>query len=252
MIKNSKEIRSALIVGASSGLGKRIAIDYSQNGYHVHLVGRNESALNEILLNIQSSGGTGSVICADIRNSQEVANAIQTILAITPTLDVAINCAGVVRTGAIDEMSDDDFELMLQTNLTGIWHCMKHELKQMKQQKSGTIINISANIGMHTIRPMMSGYGASKAALTVLTQTAALEVLPFNVKVHAISPGPLDTALSYRPGEDQAARDSRIASTNPSKRVGNLVEVSSVCLWLSTCPSYLVGQDIIIDGGASL
>ena len=105
-------------MGASPPFGKCIAIDYSQNGYHVHLFGRNESAINGILLNIQSSGGAGSVICADIRNSQELANAIQKILAKTPTLDVAINCAGVVRTDAVDEMLDDDFELMRQTNLT--------------------------------------------------------------------------------------------------------------------------------------
>lgn len=162
-------------MGASSRFGKCIAIDYSQNGYHVHLFGRNESAINGILLNIQSSGGAGSVICADIRNSQELANAIQKILAKTPTLDVAINCAGVVRTDAVDVMLDDDFELMRQTNLTGIWHCMKHESKQMKLQKSGVLINISANISMHKIRPMMSEYGASKAALAVLTQTATLE-----------------------------------------------------------------------------
>lgn len=242
--------KTVLIIGAGSGVGQQIAIDFANQGAICLLVGRDETNLAKTQALI--AHGQTDIIPTDIRQETAVKTMMDKIIAKHVTLDIAINCAGVVRTGLINEMVTADFDLMLDTNVKGIWLAMKYQLIQMKKQYSGTIINISANIGIHQIRPELGGYAASKAALTVLTKTAALEALDFNVRVHAISPGPLDTPLSYRFREDKIARDKRISQTNPSKRVGRLEEISQIAQWLYTSPDYMVGQDIVVDGGASI
>lgn len=244
--------QTLLITGAGSGLGQHLALDFSALGAQVILAGRDKEKLQFTAGEIEKCHGVAHIISVDVQDESSVRAMMKALTDISPKLDLAINAAGVVRAGNIEDTSSEDFILMMRTNFYGVWLCMKEQLSLMKKQSHGTIINISANIGTHTIRPGLGGYGATKAALTVLTKTAALEALPFHVRVHSISPGPLDTHLSYRKGEDKAARDERIHTTNPSGRVGTLAEVSKTIQWLCTSPEYLVGQDIIIDGGASL
>jgi NAD(P)-dependent dehydrogenase (short-subunit alcohol dehydrogenase family) len=123
----------------------------------------------------------------------------------------------------------------------------------MKMAGGGVIINIGSNVGARIVRPTMGAYAASKAAVSSLTRTAALESIPHGVRINCLCPGPVDTPLSMRPGEDRAARDERIAATNPSKRVASTSEIAATALWLaSDSASYIVGQDVIIDGGASI
>jgi NAD(P)-dependent dehydrogenase (short-subunit alcohol dehydrogenase family) len=150
-------------------------------------------------------------------------------------------------------MELDTFNQLLATNTIGTWLCMKHEIHVMKQQGNGVIVNIASNIGDHMTRPGVGAYAASKAAVSVLTRTAALEAISNGIRINSISPGPVDTTMSYRAGEDKGARDARIASTNPSGRVAKLEEISSAVLWLcSDGAGFVVGQDLVIDGGASI
>jgi NAD(P)-dependent dehydrogenase (short-subunit alcohol dehydrogenase family) len=168
-------------------------------------------------------------------------------------LDIAVNAAGIYRGGAMDEMELDPFSQLLTTNTLGTWLCMKHEIRVMKRQGQGVIVNIASNIGDHLVRAGAGAYAASKAAVSVLTRTAALEAIGSGIRINSVSPGPVDTTMSYRAGEDRAARDLRIAATNPSGRVARLDEISSAVLWLcSDGAGYVVGQDLVIDGGASI
>lgn len=246
--------KTALVTGAGSGIGRHIALALAAQGAYVVLAGRQLSALHQSVGDIQRSGGQGVAITTDVSDEASVEALLKQAVAETGRLDIAVNAAGVLRTGAVDDFSVEDFQTVLATNILGTWLCLKHEIGVMKRQGSGgTIINIASNVGYHMTRPGTAAYAASKAAVAVLTKTAALEVIDSGIRVNCISPGPVDTAMSYRAGEDRDARNARIATSNPSKRVAALAEIEQVILWLcSEGAAYIVGHDLVIDGGASL
>jgi NAD(P)-dependent dehydrogenase (short-subunit alcohol dehydrogenase family) len=245
--------KNALVTGAGSGIGRHVAIALGAEGARVVLAGRRASELRLTGAEIENRGGSYLVVPTDITNEADVTALLVEALAGQERLDIAVNGAGVFRVGAIDEMELDSFHQLLATNTIGTWLCLKHEIQAMKRQGRGVIVNIASNIGDHLTRPGTGAYAASKAAVSVLTRTAALEAIGHGIRINCISPGPVDTSMSYRSGEDKAARDARIASTNPSRRVAKLDEVSSAVLWLcGDGAGYVVGQDLVIDGGASI
>jgi NAD(P)-dependent dehydrogenase (short-subunit alcohol dehydrogenase family) len=129
---------------------------------------------------------------------------------------------------------------------------LKHEIKQMSGQGSGTIVNISSNIGAHSTRPGMSAYVATKAAVSALSRAAALEYIAEGIRINAVSPGASDTSMSFRAGETPADRDNRLRSAVPIGRVGTLDEVTATILWVASSEaSFMVGHDLVIDGGAT-
>ncbi len=149
-------------------------------------------------------------------------------------------------------MDADTFERVFDVNVTGLWLAMKHEIRAIKASGGGAIVNIGSNIGARIVRPGMGAYAASKAAVSSLTRTAALEAVEHGICINCLCPGPTDTPLSMRPGEDRSARDARVAATNPSRRVAATEEIAAAALWLASHEAaYIVGQDIVIDGGAS-
>jgi NAD(P)-dependent dehydrogenase (short-subunit alcohol dehydrogenase family) len=245
--------KNALVTGAGSGIGRQVAIALAAEGARVVLAGRRAAELQLTGAEIEHRGGSYLAVETDITNEASVKALLVAALAGQAQLDIAVNGAGVLRMGALDEMELDSFNQLLATNTIGTWLCMKHELQAMKRQGGGVIVNIASNIGDHLVRAGAGAYAASKAAVSVLTRTAALEAIGHGIRVNCVSPGPVDTPMSYRTGEDKAARDARIASVNPSKRVAKLDEISSAVLWLcSDGAGYVVGQDVVIDGGASL
>ena len=245
--------KTAVITGAGSGIGRQVAIALAGEGARVVLAGRRISELRFTGAEIESRGGSFLAVETDITNESNVKALLNRAMEGNDRLDIAVNGAGVYRGGAVDEMELDAFNQLLATNTIGTWLCMKHELLAMKRQRQGAIVNIASNIGDHLTRPGAGGYAASKAAVSVLTRTAALEAIGSGIRINSISPGPVDTTMSYRSGEDKAARDARISSTNPSGRVARLDEISSAVLWLcSDGAGFVVGQDLVIDGGASI
>jgi len=245
--------KNSVVTGAGSGIGRQVAIALAAEGARVVLAGRRVSELRLTGTEVENRGGDYLAVETDITNEADVKALLKEAMAGKVRLDIAINCAGVFRTGAIDEMELDTFNQLLATNTIGTWLCMKHEIHVMKQQGNGVIVNIASNIGDHMTRPGVGAYAASKAAVSVLTRTAALEAISNGIRINSISPGPVDTTMSYRAGEDKGARDARIASTNPSGRVAKLEEISSAVLWLcSDGAGFVVGQDLVIDGGASI
>ena len=245
--------KNAVVTGAGSGIGRQVAIALAAEGARVVLAGRRVSELRLTGAEIKNRGGDYLAVETDITNEASVKALLKEAMAGQDRLDIAINCAGVFRAGAIDDMELDTFNQLLATNTIGTWLCMKHEIQVMKQQGKGVIVNIASNIGDHMTRTGLGGYAASKAAVSVLTRTAALETISNGIRINSISPGPVDTTMSYRAGEDTGARDARIASTNPSGRVAKLEEISSAVLWLcSDGAGFVVGQDLVIDGGASI
>lgn len=246
--------KNALVIGAGSGIGRQIAIALAGQGARVVLAGRRSAALEQTGLEIDPDGRNWLAVASDATDEESVKSLMDQALAGLQPLDIAVNAAGVFRMGTVDETEVDTFRTLLDTNVIGTWLCMKHEILAMKRQGSGgAIVNIASNVGPHLIRPGTGAYAASKAAISILTRTAALEAIGSGIRVNSISPGPADTPMSFRPGEDRAARDARMAQMNPSKRVAKLEEIASAVLWLcSDGAAYTVGHDLVVDGGASV
>lgn len=240
--------KTVLITGAGSGIGRGIAIAFGSSGASLILVGRRKLELEETAELVTKTAKSIIIKTVDVTDEVAISNLFISIDAI----DIAINAAGIVVAGTIDELDSASFTKVFNTNVFGLWHCLKHEIRSMKQS-GGVIINIGSNVGAKLVRPGMGAYAASKAAVSSLTRTAALEAIQYGIRVNCICPGPVDTPLSYRAGEDRMARDARIATTNPSKRVASIEEIANAAVWLaSENTSYIVGQDIILDGGASI
>lgn len=241
--------KTALITGAGSGIGRSIAIAFAKAGARAVLAGRRQQELEETAHIIRNVGSEALAVPADVTDEESVSALVDRV----GPLHFAVNAAGIVISGAVDDMDAEAFARVFDVNVTGLWLSMKHEIRTMKATGGGVIVNIGSNIGARLVRPTMGAYAASKAAVSSLTRTAALEAIPHGVRINCLCPGPVDTPVSIRPGEDRAARDARVAATNPSKRVATTDEIAAAALWLaSEGASYIVGQDVVIDGGASV
>ncbi|MBB3608167.1 SDR family oxidoreductase [Rhizobium sp. BK602] len=237
------------MTGAGGGIGRGIAVAFSLEGASLILIGRRRSELEDTAEVVRSSGGTARIFAVDVTDEAALSAAFNEI----GQLDIAVNCAGMIASGTTDEMEAEEFSRVFSVNVLGLWLSMKHEILKMKAGGGGAVINIGSNIGAKLVRPSLGAYAASKAAVSSLSRTAALEAIPHGIRINCLCPGPVDTTMSMRPGEDRAARDSRIAATNPSKRVARPDEIATAAIWLaSSAAAYVVGQDIIIDGGASI
>ena len=245
----SESERRAIVVGASSGMGRAIAADLIASGASVALVGRNGDALREV------AGGDPRhfVLVGDLLDQAAVDGMFKQVSEAYGSLDVAVNTAGILPPLApAADIERVDLERVMLTNVVGVHAAMRHEIALMRSA-GGAIVNVSSNLGPHATLAGFGAYGASKAALSVLTKTAALDHAAEGIRINAISPGPSDTQMSYRPGESASDRDARMKDANPSGRVARLDEIVAAVRYLTSPESaYVVGADLVIDGGASV
>ncbi len=239
-----------LVTGGSSGIGRATAKAFAAEGATVVVAGRDEQRLASA---VQEIGGVASAVVADVTDSADVARMVETVVARHGGLDVAFNNAGILGEPApAGDLREDVFDAVIGTNLTGTWLCMKHEIAHMRAHGGGAIVNMASNIGAHGRIPGMAAYAASKAAVSVLTRTAARDHVRDGVRINAVSPGPTDTEMSLRPGETDAGRAARLETAIPLGRVGATAEVAAAVLWLASAEAgFTVGHDLVVDGGAT-
>lgn len=240
--------RRAVVVGASSGMGRAIAADLIDSGAAVALIGRNRDALEEV------SGGDPRhlPLIADVLEQSDVDAVFERVAKEYGGLDVAVNTVGILPppSPAVD-IERADLEQAMLTNVVGVHAAMRHQIALMRES-GGSIVNVSSNLGPHKSLPGFGAYGASKAALSALTKSAALDHAAEGIRINAISPGPSDTLMSYQPGETDADRAARMKEQNPSGRVASLPEIVAAVRYLtSDDAAYVVGADLVIDGGVS-
>ena len=235
--------KTALITGASRGIGKAIAKEFATQGYDLYLTCVSSiEALKEYAKELEQ---TFCIRClaiqADMGCYEDVANVFEQI----PALDVLVNNAGISYVGLLSEMTPEEWHNVMHTNLDACFYTSKLAIPLMLQNHSGRIINISSvwgNVGAS----MEVAYSASKGGVNTFTKALAKELAPSNIQVNAIACGLIDTDMNkcFSP-EDLEAVTAEI----PADRMGNPEEIAKLAYQLATAPTYLTGQIITIDGG---
>jgi NAD(P)-dependent dehydrogenase (short-subunit alcohol dehydrogenase family) len=242
--------KRVVVVGGGAGLGRAIARGFAREGAVVGVVGRTPETLAATVGELAGEGHLA--VPGDVTDAAGIDAAIARVAERLGGLDVAVNTAGTFTNGTAADADPDAVARMLETNVLGTWLAMRAEVPLLEADGGGVVINFSSNIGAHRARPALGAYGASKAAVSAMTRSAALDHIDAGVRICAISPGPSDTTMSIRPGETRADRDARVASQIPVGRVAALDEITEAALYLaSDAAAYCVGTDLVIDGGAA-
>jgi NAD(P)-dependent dehydrogenase (short-subunit alcohol dehydrogenase family) len=241
----------ALVTGAGSGMGLATVRGFAEAGAAVALVDIDEHALRCAAEELVSAGHQAIAIHCDVSDEAEVAAMVERVVAVFGRLDAAFNNAGVMTPAAeTADASGEDFERVTAINLRGVWNCMKYELRQMRGQGSGAIVNCSS-IGGLTANPNRAIYGASKFGVIGLTKSAALEYAVRGIRINAVCPGSIETPMV----DDMLAKGwiamEDMVKGNAVKRLGRPEEIASAVLWLcSPGASFVIGHALVVDGGA--
>ena len=239
-----------LITGATSGIGEATARAFAKEGATVHFCGRREALGAKVAQEINAMGGRASYQKADVRNEQDVKSLIDTCVQKYGRIDIAFNNAGIESPPkTIEEMTLDDWNNVMTTNVTGVFLSMKYELPVMKRQGSGVIVN-TASVGGHCGFPSIAPYGASKAGVMSLTRGAAMEYTDKNIRINSLSPGAVDTPMLRRALSSWNTTVEATAEGYPIKRLTTAEEMARAVMWLaSDDATSVVGMDLDVTGG---
>ncbi|WP_405937621.1 SDR family oxidoreductase [Streptomyces sp. NBC_00726] len=245
--------RSVLVTGAGSGLGRATALAFAAEGASVAVAGRTRASLDETVRLIEVSGGTAAAVETDVTDSEQVRRLVEGTADRFGGLHIAVNNAGILRgSGPAADVSEEDWDAVLRTNVTGVWLAMKHEIAHMRAHEGGAIVNIASNLGAHLRIPNAAAYITSKAAVSALSRAAALDHIHEGIRINAVSPGASEAPMSLRPGETGTDRAERVKSQNPLGRLAKAEEVAAAVLYLaSPAAGAVVGTDLVIDSGAA-
>jgi NAD(P)-dependent dehydrogenase (short-subunit alcohol dehydrogenase family) len=241
----------ALITGALSGIGRAAAFAFAREGNRVVVSGRHEDVGQALAAELREFGGKAEFIRADVRREDDVRELVDRTIARFGRLDAAVNTAGTEgHPGPVTEQSADSYAATFDTNVLGTLLSMKHELRVMQAQGSGSIINISSTYG-HLGARGASVYSASKHAVEGLTKSAALEAASSGVRINAVAPGPTETAMLNR-FTGSAERKAGLVAGVPLQRAGEPDEIANAIVFLaSSKSSFTTGQVLSVDGGKS-
>jgi NAD(P)-dependent dehydrogenase (short-subunit alcohol dehydrogenase family) len=245
--------KSVLVTGGGAGIGRAVALAFAQEGANVIVAGRSAEPLTQTVKLITDGGGRATAISADISRSDEVAALVTGAAAAYGSLDIAVNNAGTLTAfGPVGDIDEEQWSTLVSVNLTGTFLSMKHEIAYLRRHGGGVIVNTASSLGAHMRLAGLGAYVATKAAVSALTRNAALDHIGDGIRINAVSPGPADTPMSARPGETQADRDARMRDQLPAGRVARLDEIAGAVLYLASPEAaFIVGTDLVIDGGAT-
>jgi NAD(P)-dependent dehydrogenase (short-subunit alcohol dehydrogenase family) len=238
-----------LITGALTGIGRATAVAFAKDGARVVASGRREAEGNALEAELRSLGAEAAFIRADVRREDDVSSLIDQTVARFGRIDAAVNAAGTEgRPGPVTEQTAESYAATFDTNVLGTLLSMKHELRVMQAQDSGSIINISSTYG-HEGGAGASVYAGSKHAVEGMTKSAALEAASSGVRINAVAPGPIETGMLNR-FTGTAERKAALLKTVPLGRVGEPVDIARAAVFLaSEKASFITGHILTVDGG---
>jgi NAD(P)-dependent dehydrogenase (short-subunit alcohol dehydrogenase family) len=244
--------KTALITGGYKGIGRSIAETFAEAGADVAVVARNLLGCQEAAREIAGKYGVRAVgKSLDVNDSKMVDRVVQEIVNELGRVDILVNSAGIPGSEKpVVKMTDTDMDEVMNVDFRGTFLVSRTVAQVMIKQKSGKIINVSSILGKIAARNM-AGYCASKAAVIQLTRVMALELLRDNIQVNALCPGYILTEFNRDFFESEAGK-GLVKKMIPLNRVGTLDELKSTALYLATCPSFLTGAELYIDGGHTI
>jgi len=236
----------AIITGAGSGIGRASAVLFASEGAKVVVVDFNKKNGYETLEEIKNKGGDAIYINADIRDSKDIQTMIESAVVTYGKVDILYNHCGINIPGKIEELSEEDWDAVINTNLKSIYLAVKYIIPKMRENGGGIIINTAGTFGFYG-GPEFPAYCASKGGVVNLTRQIALDYGKDNIRVNCVCPGFIDTSMNKLVTGKQ--RENIIAS-QPLKRVGKAINVANAALFLASDESsFITGSAIIVDGG---
>jgi gluconate 5-dehydrogenase len=241
--------KTAIITGGSKGLGLAMAAGLASAGANIMLVNRNadEGATAARMLS-EDFGAKATSFAADITSAAQTEAMVQAAIETFGKIDILINSAGINIRGAIDEVTPEDFNKVMEVNVNGTWLCCRAVTPHMKKNGSGKIINLASTLGLVGLANR-TPYTASKGAVVQMTRGLALELAPFNINVNAICPGPFLTEMNIPIAHTEEAKKFVVGATALG-RWAELREIQGAAIFLaSDAASYMVGSMLTVDGG---
>ena len=236
----------AIVTGASRGIGKTIATTFANAGAHVVCVARTTDKIEHLSKKINSNGGSASHASCDIGSKENIYDMMQNVILEYGKIDILVNNAGITKDSLLLRMKEEDWDMVMNINLKGAFHCMKTVIKPMMKNRIGRIINITSIVGI-TGNSGQSNYAASKAGLIGFTKSLAKEVASRGITVNCIAPGWIQTEMTNDLNENIK---TEILGKVPIGRLGVAEDIAYAALYLaSNEASYITGQTITVDGG---
>lgn len=246
--------KTIIVTGATSGIGRASAVSFGREGASVLLVGRDEAALTDVSGVFRAAEGRAVACAADVTAADAPQRIVAAALDAFGGVDVLVNAAGAIATGALDATTDEVWDAMMAVNLRAPFRLMRAAAPHLAARR-GSIVNVSSVNGLRSF-PGVLAYCVSKAGVDQLTRCAAIELAPLGVRVNAVNPGVTVTNLHRRSGMDQTQYEAfleRAKTTHPLGRPGQPNDVAETILFLaSDRASWITGETIPIDGGRHL
>jgi NAD(P)-dependent dehydrogenase (short-subunit alcohol dehydrogenase family) len=238
----------AIVTGAGIGIGQAVAKRFAAEGAHVWVTDINAGTAEATAQSITESGGKATAMRVDVSKGQDLKALIRAVTAAHGLADVLVNNAGILVRGEVRSLTDEEWTSLREVNIDGVLRLSRDCLPLLRKAKSSSIINISSIMASRGLRPL-AAYTATKGAVTALTKGLAVEFAPFNVRVNAISPGYIETAITDRLLRLPKVRDMLIGKT-PMNRLGAPEDIAGPAVFFASDDSlYCTGADLIVDGG---
>lgn len=242
--------RGVLVIGATAGIGRATVLAFAASGARVCFAGLGAAEGNTVAEEARRAGAADvAFLEIDVRHEEQIRAVIALAVERFGRLEIAVNNAGVeTPLRPVHEASNEDFELIMGTNVRGTWLALKYEIQHMLQHGGGSIVNTASTAGVTGIAGVAL-YTASKHAIVGLTKAAALELAQLKIRVNAVAPGPVRTGLLSRMLDGKLSIE-QVAALVPMARVSDPSEIAAAILWLaSDAASYVTGHTLIVDGG---
>lgn len=243
------EGKVVVVTGGARGIGRAVTERFHAAGASVAIIGRNEEAAKTLAAELSQRGAKCAGYACDVSKGAEIDTMIETVAKDFGKLDILINNAGVTQDGLVVRMTDEAWNNVIQTNLTGAFQLLRAAARIMLRARTGCIVNVSSVVGIIG-NAGQANYCAAKAGLIGLTKSAAREFAPRGVRVNAVAPGLIETDMTSKLNDEQK---KALLSGLPLGRAGTVSDIASAITFLaSDDASYITGQVLSVDGGMSM